>query len=79
VTAHDESVDAAIRALARNVAQATVERCAELLTPEDRHSARSLLDGRLMIAEEIAELTMECADECADSEVNPIRSLAGGA
>lgn len=76
-----DSMDEAIRALVKNVARATVEHCAEIVARAHpavpvQQIASGLLDSRLIIAAEMIEATMECADETPDSEVHAVRSFA---
>jgi hypothetical protein len=70
-----ETMDDAIRALARQAALVAVEQCVEL-TRTPRGEA-GLLDMREQIADEVAELLMETADECADHEVHAVRAFGG--
>ena len=80
------TADEAIRNLARSVAQATVELVAERLyvrghiasalrvaTPKD--VADMLMLARQDIADEIADATMECAEDDPESEVHAVRRL----
>ena len=71
-----DTMDDAIRALAKNVAQFTVEYCVERARTTTGGTP-ALFEIREEIAEEIAETVMECADESPDSEVHAVRSFAG--
>lgn len=64
--------DEAIRKLVRDVAQATVEHCAE----RAYQGKAALLDSAGEMAEDMAELVMECADEDPESAVHAVRSFA---
>jgi hypothetical protein len=69
-------MDDAIRALAHDVAIATIENCAELCRGlHGRDLASALMLRRQETAAFIAELVMETADETADSAVHALRSL----
>lgn len=72
----DNASEAALRALIRSVAQATVELVAERIRGCDSRPevlAQLLMSVREPIADEITEATMECALEDPDSEVHAVR------
>lgn len=69
-------MDGAIRALVLSVARATVELVHEKMRENPNLSPDHVCLARGMIAGEIAEATMECADEDPESEVHAIRRLA---
>lgn len=68
------STDAAIRALAKGVAQAAIELVWENV--QEGASVVHVYTIRHELAEAVAEATMECADEDPDSEVHAVRRLA---
>lgn len=72
-----ETMDDAIRALAHDVAIATIENCAELCRGlHGREIASALMLRREETAAFIAELVLETADETAEHPVHELRSLA---
>jgi len=67
-----ETMDDAIRELVRATVQATVEYCAE----RAYQGKAGLLDMRQELADEMADVFMECADEDPESPVHAVRSFA---
>ena len=73
-------MDEAIRALARSVAHATLDYVFERLCEDAALKrdpwVRDLFEQKVAMAQEIADLVLENADEDADSEVHAVRALA---
>ena len=78
-----DTLDDAIRQLARAAALVAVEACADRLCEPPGHAigrmyARDLLDDKRQIAEAVAAAVMETADEVAEHEVHALRAFGGG-
>lgn len=71
-----DTMDDAIKALAKSVAQATIELAYE--RSRAGQPIRELYQAREEEAEALAEITLQCADEDPESEVHAVRAFGGG-